>query len=303
MMVAFALLIVSPLWARLHGQPLHYAPLALRLPPTDAASLALIGQVLFAASGLEYIAIMAGETHAAGSAIGRSVVIASPIIATMFVLGTASVVSFHRLNPGVAINYVAPIPQTLTLAFGEAGWAAVVAKLAILLLQIRIIGAASFLYTGATRLPLTAGWDHLLPHWFVRLHPRYGTPVNSICLTSGVIAALLVCGSLGVRAAEAFGVLNDASTEFYALAYLVMFLIPIRGARFVRRRLPAWVGAVCAAGVLAILFILVINAYPFVDVRNPAVFAAKIVATTTLVNAAGYLFYRTRHGQPPERPP
>ncbi len=294
MMTVFALLIVSPLWAWLHGRPLHYAPFALHLPPTDAASLALVGQVLFAASGLEYIAIMAGETHAAGSAIGRSVLIASPIILAMFVLGTASVVSFHELNPGVAINYVAPIPQTLTLAFGESGMAAMLGKLAILLLQMRIIGAASLLYTGATRLPLTAGWDHLLPDWFVRLHPRYGTPVNSIYLTSAVIAALLVCGSLGVRAAEAFGVFNDASSEFYALAYLVMFLIPICGAKPLRERLPRWVAIVCGGGVLAVSFILVLNAYPFVDVRSPGVFAAKIVATTLLVNAIGYLFYRTR---------
>jgi hypothetical protein len=82
-----------------------------------------------------------------------------------------------------------------------------------------------------------------------------------------------------------------------------MFLIPICGAKFVRRRLPAWVGAVCAAGVLAILFVLTLNAYPFVDVRNPAVFAVKIVATVTLVNTAGYLFYRMRQSQPRERPP
>lgn len=213
----------------------------------------------------------------------------------MFVLATASVVSFHELNSGTAINYVAPIPQTLTLAFGEGGVAAMIGKLAILLLQIRILGAASLLYTGATRLPLTAGWDHLIPDWFVRLHPRYGTPVNSIYVTSAVIAALLVCGSLGVRASEAFGVLNDASSEFYALAYLAMFLIPICGVKRVRERLPGWIAFVCGGGVLAVLFILILNAYPFVDVQSPGAFAAKIVATTVLVNAAGYVFYRLRH--------
>ena len=299
MIAVFALLIVSPLWARLHGAPLHYAPLALHLPPADPKSLALIGQVLFAASGLEYIAIMAGETYTPDSAIGRSVIIASPIILTMFVLGTASVVSFHQLHPGTAINYVAPIPQTLSLAFGETGVAAMIGKLGILLLQIRILGAASYLYTGATRLPMTAGWDHLIPEWFERLHPRFRTPVNSICLTSGVIAVLLVAGSAGVHAAEAFGVLNDASSELYALAYMAMFLIPICGASAVRTRLPGWVAVVSAGGVLAILFILVMNAYPFVDVQSPGVFAVKIVTTILSVNAIGYTFYRvrrTRHG-------
>jgi amino acid transporter len=301
MMIAFALLIVAPLWAWLHGAHLHYAPFVLQLPPTDATSLSLLGQVLFAASGLEYIAIMAGETRAAESAIGRSVVLATPIILVMFVLGTASVVSLHEVHAGVAINYVAPIPQTLTLAFGGGGVAAVMAKVAILLLQIRILGAASYLFSGATRLPMTAGWDHLIPEWFTRLHPRYLTPTNSIYVTGAVVASLLVLGSAGVHAAEAFGVLNDASSEFYALAYLAMFLIPIFGAASLRERLPRWVAVVCAGGVVAIVYVLVLNAYPFVDVRSPGVFAAKIVGTVLLVNACGYLFYRGRQRLVPAR--
>jgi amino acid transporter len=294
MILAFALLIVAPFWVWLHGAQLHYTPFALHLPPTDATSLSLLGQVLFAASGLEYIAIMAGETKSAESAIGHSVLLATPVILAMFVLGTASVVSLHEVHAGTPINYVAPIPQALTLAFGGGGAAAVVAKLAILLLQIRILGAASYLFTGATRLPMTAGWDHLIPAWFTRLHPRTLTPTNSIYVTGGVIAGLLVLGSAGVHAAEAFGVLNDASSEFYALAYLAMFLIPICGARAVRCRLPRWVAFVCAFGVAAILFVLVMNAYPFMDVRSPLEFATKILFTVLLVNAGGYFFYSLR---------
>ncbi len=300
-MFAFALLIVSPLWPWLHGAHVHYAPLTVHLPASDLQTLALMGQVLFAASGLEYIAIMAGETRV-GGAIGRSVVLASPIIFCMFVLGTAAVVSFHELDPATAINYVAPIPQTFSMAFGEAGPAALLAKFAILLLQIRILGAASALFAGATRLPMTAGWDHLIPAWFARLHPRYRTPVNSIYVTVGVVAALLVLGSAGVRAVEAFSVLNDASSEFYALAYLVMFLIPLCGERLVRERLPRWVPYVCVAGVAAIVFVLLLNAYPFVDVQRPGLFAIKIVGTVLLVNAVGYGFYRLRQVRDGELP-
>lgn len=293
-LMVFALLIVTPLWAWLHGVRLHYEPFALHFPHADARSLSLVGQVLFAASGLEYIAIMAGETYSPGRAIGRSVVIASPIILLMFVLGTATVVSIHGAHPRTAINYVAPIPQTLSLAFGGGGPAAAIGKLAILLLQIRILGAASYLYTGATRLPMAAGWDHLIPAWFNRLHPVYKTPVNSIYVTSGVIVAMLVLGSAGVRAAEAFGVLNDASDEFYSLAYLAMFLIPICGARVVRSRLPRGVAVVCAIGVLTILFILALNAYPFMSAVQPGRFEAEVLGTTLLVNTVGWMFYRSR---------
>ncbi len=294
MLAVFGLLILSPLWAWAHGVHLHYAPLALHLPSRDKTSLSLLGQTLFAASGLEYIAIMAGETHAADRDIGRSVLIASPIAFLMFVLGTASVLSFHELHPGLAINYVAPIPQTLSLAFGNSGGAAFVAKLAILLLQIRILGISSFIFTGVVRLPMAAGWDHLVPRWFARLDPRFGTPVNSITLTAIAVAALLVLGSAGVHAAEAFAVLNDTSSELYALAYLSLFLIPLIGAKSLRQKLPRWIAPVCAVGLLTTLFVLVFNAYPFLDVASPGAFAAKIVGTTFLLNALGYGFYRLR---------
>lgn len=293
MIAAFALLIVAPLWALAHGAHIHWNPAPLHLPAHDLTSLSLIGQVLFAAAGLEYIAIMAGETHAAESAISRSVIIATPIVFLMFTLGTASVMTFHGLHSGDAINYVAPIPQTLAQAFGEHGPMAWVAKIIMLLLQIRIIGAASYLFTGATRLPMTAGWDHMIPEWFARLNSRK-IPANSILLTSLVVAALLVLASAGVHAAEAFGVLNDASSEFYNLAYLAMFLIPICGARAIRKAMPRWAAWLCGIGVLATLFATLLNAYPFVVVGSASAFTVKIVLTTVGVNALGYLFYTLR---------
>src|ERR1700721_1358852 len=152
---------------------------------------------------------MAGEATAPSRDIGPSILIASPIIFLMFTLGTASVLAFHELA-GTTINYIAPIPQTLRLALGDSGFANFLARLVILLLQVRILGAASFIFTGVPRLPMVAGWDHLIPHWFSRLRPRYRTPTNSILVAIILVAALLVLASAGVRAAEAFAVLNNA---------------------------------------------------------------------------------------------
>lgn len=113
-------------------------------------------------------------------------------------------------------------------------------------------------------------------------------------MTSGIILAMLVLGSAGVRATEAFGVLNDASNEFYALAYLAMFLIPICGARAIRSRLPTGVTVICVIGVLTIVFVLALNAYPFMSAVRPGMFVAKIAGTTLLVNAIGWMFYSSR---------
>jgi amino acid transporter len=293
MIAAFALLILAPLWALSHHAPIHFAPFDLQLPESNATSLALIGQTLFAAAGIEYVAIMAGESKAPSRDIGRSILIASPIIFLMFTLGTAAVLAFHELT-GTTINYIAPIPQTLRLAFGDSGFANFLARLVILLLQIRILGAASLIFTGVTRLPMVAGWDHLIPPWFSRLHPRYRTPTNSILVAIILVAALLVLASAGVRAAEAFAVLNNASNILYGLAYLAMFAIPLAGARLVRARMPKWVAVLCAVGFCATLFSCATSVYPFVDVPNPLHFAIKITTTILLTNVIGYAFYRIR---------
>lgn len=292
-MLAFAMLIVAPLWAALHHAPIHYSAFDLRAPDPTPTSFALVGQTLFAAAGLEYVAIMAGEARHPARDIGRSVVIASPIIFLMFTLGTASVLAFHELS-GTDINFIAPIPQTLRLAFGDSRLADWVARLAILLLQIRILGAASFIFTGVTRLPMVAGWDHLIPPWFSRLHPRYRTPVNSILFNTALVALLLALASAGVRAAEAFAVLNNASNILYGLAYMAMFAIPLLGARALRARIPAWVAALSVVGFCATLFTCLTSAYPFVDVPNPLQFALKLIATTAVINVLGIVFYRSR---------
>jgi hypothetical protein len=87
-------------------------------------------------------------------------------------------------------------------------------------------------------------------------------------------------------------VLNNASTEFYVLAYIAMFAIGLFGAHNLRDHLPGWVIAWCSFGGLTCILILVLNAYPFVDVASPMGFAAKIIGTTVGANLLGFLFYR-----------
>jgi len=293
MVLAFTLLIAAPAWMMLHHQAIPYRAVEVALPAASAKNMALIGQVIFAASGLEYIAILAGETRSPQHNISRSVVLASPVIVVMFVLGTSSVLAFHRWT-GVPINFVAPIPQTLTLAFGDHGPGAWLSRFAILLLQVRILGCASLLFTGVTRLPMAAGWDHLAPEWLARLHPRFRTPSNSILLSALVVAALLALAFAGVHAAEAFAILNNSSSALYGITYMAMFLIPICGAKLLRQALPRWVAWITGLGFAATFFSVGINAYPFLDVPQPLLFALKVVITVLGFNALGYAFYRGR---------
>lgn len=298
MMVLFAGLILLPAWAFVgrhlgHQVDARGMGLGLALPARSLPSVALFGQMLVGAlSGLEYAAIFAGESRQPARTIARSVWIASPIICAMFILGTSSVLVFSR--PGSTIDLIAPIPQTLRNALGNSGIGNAVVIAAILLLELRLLGAASYMFSGVTRLPMTVGWNNLLPQWFTRLHPRRKTPVNSILFTFVLMLVLLVMAGAGVHAQEAYQVLSNASLTHYELMYMAMFAIPLVGMASLRRELPGWLKCVSFAGFCAALFSLLISIYPFVDVVNPFEYGVKIAGTVLVSNAVAVTFYMLR---------
>jgi amino acid transporter len=255
--------------------------------------MALFGQMLFGAlCGLEYIAILAGESKSPERTIAQSVWIASPIICAMFILGTGSVVAFV---PRDNINFIAPIPQTLRVALGNTGIGNVIAMTAILLLEMRLLGAISLLMTGVSRLPMAVGWDRMIPAWFTRLDARSKTPRNSILFTSGLILLLIVLSNLGVHAQEAYQLLSNASLTHYEVAYIAMFAIPLVGAAGLRRSLSPSLKWTSLVGLCATLFSLLISSYPFVTVENPLWYAAKIIGTLVMSNLVAVIFYATRN--------
>jgi amino acid transporter len=239
-----------------------------------------------ALSGFEYVGILAGESRDPVRTIGRSVMLSAPVIALMFILGTSTVLAYVGSQP---IDLIGPIPQTLRLAFGAKSW---VAPLSIFMLTVRTVAAGSLLFTGLSRLPLTAGWDHLAPQWFTRLHPRWGTPVNSIMVVGGLIALLMALSMLGVHEQEAYQVLSNASTVHYGVAYVLIFAIPIFGQRSLRARLPRWLPPVAAAGLAASIIAILIAVHPIVEVASRWAYGLKIGGTVLLTNAAGIWIYR-----------
>jgi len=292
MLTVFVVLVLLPLWALAGRTPVHWAPFVMQLPARGMRSFALFGQMIFGAlCGLEYIAILAGESRHPDRAIGRSVWISSPIICAMFILGTSSVAAFVPVGH---IDFIAPIPQTLRTALGNSGLGNLFAIAAIFLLQLRLIGASSYIFTGVTRLPMAVGWDALLPAWFTRLHAERRTPVNSILFTSALICLLVVLANIGVHAQEAFQVLSNASLTHYELAYLAMFAIPLAGAVALRRSLPWWLKVTSVVGFFATLFSLLISVYPFVDVVDARAYVVKIAGTTVMSNLAAFCFYKLR---------
>ena len=178
MLAIFAAIIILPLLNLAHGSITEYHPLAIEMPVMSLLTFNLLGKMGFGAlGGFEYVAIHAGESRDPVRTIGRSVAIAAPIVAVMFIMGTSSVLS---LIPQDQIDLIAPIPQILSVGFGPLGVVAAIVPLTIVaMLSIRL-AQSSVQFGGNTRLPMVAGWDNLLPAWFTKIHAKYKTPVNSI---------------------------------------------------------------------------------------------------------------------------
>ena len=237
-----------------------------------------------ALSGFEYVAILAGEARSPARNIGRSVMIASPIIALMFIFGTSSVLAFVGNNQ---IDLIGPVPQTLRLGLRFFPIAGAIASVGIIMMTVRSISATSIHVTGSSRLPMVAGWDDLLPAWFSRLHPRYKTPINSIFFVGTLTLIIAVTSQIGAGIQEAFQLVDNAANVFYGIVYFMLFAIPVAGSKAIRSGAPLWLRIAAVCGLIVCLLTIFFTIYPIIDVPSPMIFGAKIIAVTVVANAIG----------------
>jgi amino acid transporter len=242
MLVIFAVLMALPFLGLATGHLREFHPFRTERPELSLFNLNLLGKMGFGAlGGFEYIAILAGETRAPARALRRSVYIAAPLIAVMFILGTATVVAY--------------------VPFGIAGPLVTIAILMTLAMRVAQVSVS---FTAVTRLPMVAGWDRLLPAAFSTLHPRFRTPVNSILLVAACAFVVSLVSLIGVGQAEAFQLLFNAGGIFYALTYVVMFALPLFGLRDVTPRPSPWLRLASVSGLLMTLLYIVLSVFPII---------------------------------------
>jgi amino acid transporter len=283
-------LIALPFFHLRHGTLPHYNPLPLVLPPFTFFSLSVFSKMTFGAlSGFELIAIFAGESRNPGRNLARSILFTAPLIALLYILGTSAILAF--VSPD-AIDVIGPIPQALSRGLGLFGLAGPLVSIAILLLLLNYICSYTLYFSSNTRLPLVAGWDHLLPRWFTVLHAKYRTPVNSILFMGGVALAASTAVLIGARNQEAFSLLQIWAWTFYGMAYLALFAIPLFSpkAKGIRPGLGLRIGA-AAAFTVTLLFVL-LSVSPVIEVASVWKYSLKIALVVLGANLAGWTIYR-----------
>lgn len=289
LIITVATLILMPFITAGRGSLANYHPFSLSLPEINSHNLNVCSKLAVGAlSGFEYIAILAGECRAPSRNISRSVWISAPIIALMFILGTASVLAFVTPDK---VDLIAPIPQVLGLGFGSFGWVSTLISLTIFGVAARQIALMSIYFAGNTRLPMVAGWDNLLPDWFAKLHKKYRTPVNSILFVGATTLVFSLAPLIGVKEAEAFQFQDNAASILYALIYMVLFAIPIIAMKRFGATAPLWLKAAAILGFLMSVIGAFFTVFPIIDVESRWLFAAKIIAVVVIANAIGATIY------------
>jgi glutamate:GABA antiporter len=268
-------------------------PVALTVPAFTLYNLNIFGKMTFGAmGGFDGVAVFAGEYRAAdaGRSIRDSVFLSAPVVALMFILGTACVLVFTKPDD---IDLVSPIAQIISR--GTAGWSLghVLAPAILAALFIGRVAQASLIFNATTRLPMVAGWDHLLPSWFSRLHLRYKTPVGAIVFIGVLTIVALVLGSAGVGSQEAVQIMSNAGVILYALTYLLMFAIPLLGRG---EKAPWTVRLAALSGFATTALYTALSVFPVIDVANPFGFTVKVGGTVLGINlfGAAYFWYAQR---------
>lgn len=275
-------------------------PFSLALPALTLTTLNLFSKVVFySLVGLEQVAVFAGEIRNAPRTLLRSSWIAGPVIAVLYILMTGSLLTY---TPAHNIDVTGPIAQLLTTAFPAAssdsdgvGWGDLLGRGVIVAMILTTISSVSILVAEASRLPMVAAWDHLLPEWFTRLHPRYKTPTRSlvVIVLLNLVFSLLAC--VGAAKEEAFQLLAGTSSLCYGISYLLMFCVPLlAGTRFSRcpgLRVPMTIRLASVSGIALTLLAIVMNLVPITQVPHPWVYALKVGLTVAGLNAAGAALY------------
>jgi amino acid transporter len=298
--VAVTVLLMALLFLHPHASPVHphvnpQAPFSLAMPALTLFSVNIFTKIAFnALTGLEQVAVFAGETRDSGRTIMRSAWIAAPIVAAIYMLMTGSILSYI---PAARVDLTGPVPQLLAAAFSGGGspgaidWGLLLSRAAILALALATIAVFSVVVAETSRLPMVAGWDKMVPAWFTRLDPRWKTPTRSLAVIVALAIAVGLLATVDTGAQEAYQLVSSANNVFYGVYYLMMFAIPlVVGGRF-GARAGFWLKAASVSGLLVTLLAMGFNLLPIVEVASRWMFAAKVMGTALALNAVGVAIY------------
>ena len=298
------LLIAVAIASAVQGVPAANSFAAGDLVPdlTDLGSLNLWASIAFAFGGLELSASMGGEIERPERSLPRAVLISAPLIAFVYLLGTASLL---WLVPVAELNIVSGFLQGISRGVGHVvpglGWLVPAAALAY---SIGNVGGVGAWLTAPARVAFVIGIDRYFPPAFGRLHPRWGTPWVAIVVQAALATVALLFSVLGrgTGVETVYLVLLDTQILIYFVPFLYLFASLI----VLRRREPepgrglGGAIAIGGCGMAVTLFAMVIATIPPTGTAHPVLFFVKVVGGAAFFIGLGGALYLRRRAAPPQ---
>ncbi len=249
----------------------------------------------FCWTGPEAASFMTGEIRDPQRTVPRALTIAAPIIAIIYITGTASVL---LAIPPERASGLYGVVEAFRAAADRLGMPWLIPLGAGCVVLDRL-GSTSLWLGALARIPTTAGLEGYLPGRFTRIDPRWGTPAVAIGLQAVIVAVLVILGQSGTSVRGAYNVL----VQMMVVGSLLPF-VPLCGAVLPLARAPGADGRVLTAGrrravvALGALGVLTTGAsivLAFVqppEEPNPWLAIFKIALLTAVLLLGGSAIYR-----------
>ena len=267
------------------------------------SELNLWASIAFAFAGLELSATLGGEIRDPRRTLPRSIFLAAPLIALVYIAGTGAIL---WLVPQKDVNLVSGLLQGIDAGARGLGpvvaWVVPFAAAANALGNLGCVGAW---LTGCARVAFVVGLDRYVPDAFSRIHPRWGTPYVAILVQAALSTIFLFVSVIGkgTTVEKAYLVLLDTMILVYFIPYTYMFLTYLifgvgkrtdAGPADHPRR-PIRTLLIGVSGLAVTLFAMVVAAIPPPDTAEPWLFEAKVLGgASAFVAAGGLLYWRAR---------
>ena len=292
------ILIVLAAAAILGGVPAANSFAGSELMPdlTDLRSLNLWASIAFAFGGLELSPSMGGEIERPERSLPRAVLISAPLIAFVYLLGTASVL---WLVPVGELSIVSGFLQGIAKGAGHVSPALLwLVPFCAFAYTIGNVGGVGAWLSAPARVAFVIGLDRYFPPAFGRLHPRWGTPYVAIIVQAALATVALVLSVLGrgTQVETVYLILLDTTILIYFVPFIYLFLSLI----VLRRKDPepgrGAAGAVLigGCGIFVTLFGMVVATIPPSGTANPVLFFVKVLGGAALFIGAGGVLYLRR---------
>src|SRR5438876_4000907 len=289
---------------------------AMIAPPANQLSLAtlkpdlgnfpalnLLASIAFAFAGLELASTMADEIENPRCNLPRSIFISAPLIAVVYVLGTAAVL--WQL-PNKDVNLVSGFLQAIKAGADNNSpilwW---VATLCEAIYSIGNLGSMGARLVGPARVAFVIGLDHYFPKAFGAVHPRWHTPYVAILVQATLATIFLLLSVLGkgTNVEDVYLILLDTQILIYFIPYLYLFVVFL-----IHRRqgengsdvvlapggsIGRWLTGL--SGIIVTLFAMIIATIPPPDMGNSLLFRLKVIGGALgFILIGGLIYWRTR---------